>query len=153
MARIIELACKAADIRKRYAKIHTTVFRFSLRRTSLFSVFHRPVDYAGQIRELDALENEAKEIRLAMKELETDDLTKRYRVEIKSTLSRYLHALAMALEQLKGICTSLQKEHRQVEGYLDYSQIRFKRDTVAYDDSVQKYKRWGTRLNKFFTDL
>ncbi len=153
MARVIELACKAADIRKRYTKIHTTIFRFSLRRTSLFSVFHRPVDYASQIHELDAMENELKEIRLVMKELRTDDLTKRYREEIQSTLTRYLRALAMTLGQLKGICTSLQKEHRLVEGYLDYSQFRFKRDTVAYDDSVQEYKRWGIRLNKFFTDL
>ncbi len=152
MARIINLAHEAAGIQSRYLKVHKEIFHVSLRRAILASVLNKTPDYASQVRELFALHARVKEIQAAVADLGPDELTKRLRGEIRSALAKYLSALSTALGRLREICTRLKQEQEGDEEYLDYSRTRFKKDTVAYDDSVQEYQLWGERLNALFAD-
>lgn len=71
-------------------------------------------------------------------------------VEFLATLKRYVAALGEAIDTLSGICGRMCRDSRGLE---PYAEADSRRDRIAYDESIQRYKRLGQRLHYLFERL
>jgi hypothetical protein len=144
---VVNLAHRVSRLHTSYLKLHRAVFGFSWRR--LLSARGRG-DYGRCADELLRLGGELTEVRTMIAGVDSLEPDTTLAEEFVEVLDRYTMALTETVERLHGICRRFQAEGA---GEQAYDEFAARRDRVAYDDSVQTYRRLGERLNDMFRRL
>jgi len=144
MARLYELAHDASTIREQYGRIHESAFALRL------PGFRKRESYADLTQQLAEVGSQLAEIERSVDALSPEELTKRGAKQIHATLLAYTRALAESVAGLAKICLQLDKEQQGLPGYSRYSSADLRGDKIAYDDSIQEYRRHGAALQQLF---
>lgn len=150
MISIVTLAHRASSIHKRYVKIHSQVFSFSISQLKL--TFWRETDpeYCEHEEKLNQLREELATIRSIIdKEDELEPLNTVGR-EFAFALDVYIIALDDAIRCLATICARRFRDGRGEERYDPKQEWA---DRAKYDDAIQQYRRLGKRLEDLFERL
>ena len=153
MARVYELAAEISRVFEQYQAIHDEVFGLSLRRLrgALGAGVHN--NNAARAQKLQQLALELRGVCRAVGELDNANLPSRLKGLVRTALIDYSLALEEAISRLQSICDSLQSESDGSTDGAGYRERGFRSDKIAYDDSVQAYKRLGARLTDLFAKL
>ncbi len=150
MSKTITLAYQVADIFSRYLAIHNEIFKFSVRKSSLIPGTRKKVDYAAYGDKLAKIEKDLMAVRSAIANLRDDD-TKRLGKELRIAMQEYSDALFDTVIQLHAICGRIHVESEKTVAINGHFESLYKVDILAYDDSIQKYRRLGKQLNDLFS--
>jgi len=151
MARIVDLALEASEVRRSYAAVHDQLLGASLRRWASVAVLRKPIDFPGLEKQLVDLETRLADIRTELAGLSARELTKRAKDDLHVELDMYAQALARTIDKLRVICRRMDEAERTGAGQAAYTTEQLNRDKIAYDDAVQAYKRHGIRLNRLLS--
>ena len=152
LSKTITLAYQVADIFSRYLTIHNEIFKFSVRKSLLIPGTRKKVDYAAYRDDLAKIQNDLIATQSAIADLRDDD-TKRLGKEIRIAMQEYTNALYGAVSQLHVICGRIHNESEKTGTVNSHLESRYKVDLLAYDDSIQKYRRLGKQLNDLFSSF
>lgn len=150
MAHLVTLAHRVSDIHARYAKIHSAVFALSLGRTVSRRRRGKTPEHCVYEKRLAALHRDLAQVEAVIRGPERLEPSSTFGVEFAEILSQYAMALSETIERLGRICGRTCRDNTGAERY-DPNEIR--RDRVAYDASLQGYRRLGRRLNRLFRQL
>ena len=150
MVHLVTLAHRVSAINARYRELHKRVLEVS------WSSFV-PTGARGNYSGCCSHERDLATVRLELRELETEIFGVRnfepsttMGVEFLETLRRYVAALGEVIDALSGICDRMCRDSR---GLKPYGEADSRHDRVAYDGSIQRYKRLGHRLHHLFERL
>jgi len=147
MTSLVTLAHRVSSIHKRYAKIHSLVFSFSISQLRYIFWKEKEPDYCKQQSELVQMGQELAEARSVINgEDELEPATTIGR-EFAFALDVYIIALSDTVEWLSVICG---RRCRDRNGLELYSTNQDWADRAEYDNSVQQYKRLGVQLHHLF---
>ncbi len=150
MAHLVTLAHRVSDIHARYAKIHSAVFAFSLGKTVSRRRKGKTPEYCIYEKRLAALRKDLAQVEAVIRGPERLEPSTTFGMEFAAILSKYVTALSESIERLGRICGRTCRDNTGVQHY-DPTEVR--RDRVAYDASLQGYRRLGRRLNQLFRQL
>jgi len=141
-------AYRVAGIHAQYKEIHTLVAGDSLR--SIFFRLFKKIDYAQCVTDLTLIKDELSHCKKEFCTQENLNLSTGISQGVLHDLCIYIQALSETVEQLRVIsshhCDSDKKnKEKQV--------IQYRQNIINYDDSIQKYKRIGIRLNQVFNKM
>lgn len=148
MAHLVTLAHRVSRIHSRYAEIHSAAFAFSLRRVT--ARWGKTANHCDHEQDLSALKAELTEVVGLIDGAEVLEPSTTLGSEFTVALREYTVALSDTLVRLGRICGRLCRNDTAGE---HYGEAEARRDRVAYDDSIQRYRRLGHRLNTLFTRL
>ncbi len=151
MAHIIALAHQVAEIHGRYIEIHNTVFGFSIRQILSLTQTSDDIDYCAHEETLGDLRTQLKSIQTAVVGLNKTDLVKTSGMKFRIVLKDYIVAFLDTIDRLQFICARLCQEDSNER--TQYSTTRLNLDKMAYDESIQRYKKLGRRLNRLLAAL
>ncbi len=151
MAHLITLAHQAAEIHGRYMEIHNAVFGFSIRQIFSLRQATGDVDYCAHEETLDGLRAQLKGVQTVVVSLKNTDLVKTSVMEFRVVLKDYIVALLDTIDRLRFICARLCQEESEEAAH--YSTPHLNLDKMAYDESIQHYKKLGRRLNRLLAAL
>jgi septal ring factor EnvC (AmiA/AmiB activator) len=140
-----------SSIFTRYKEIHDKAFSFSIA---------SPINVSGR-SSLEPLRAYEKELGSLRKELgaiqEQLSVLEKQKARQKTTESEvldvvidYTNALSETINQLQFIFRNLRLENAGDEALLGYRKNEYREDCAAYDDSLQEYRRLGSKLKAAF---
>ena len=146
MFQLIPFAYKVAGIHSQYKEIHTLVAGGSLR--CFFFRLFKKVDYAQCVTDLALIKDELAHCKKEFCTEENLKLNAGISQDVLHDMCHYIQALLEAVEQLRLISS----HHCNFDGKnQDKQLIQYRQNVMNYDDSIQRYKRIGIRLNQVFT--
>jgi len=148
MAHLVTLAHRVSRVHSRYAKIHAAAFAFSLRGRA--ARWGKTASHCRHEQDLSALKAELSEVMALIDGAEVLEPSTTLGREFTVALREYAVALSDALARLGRICARLCRDDTGAERY---GEVEARDDRVAYDDSIQRYRRLGHRLNTLFARL
>lgn len=151
MARIVDLAVEASEVRRSYSAVHEELLGASIQRWAAIVGWGKPIDFPDLEKRLTDLESKLADIRTELAGLPAKELTKRAKDDLRIALDMYAEALARAIEKLRVICRRMDEAEKSGRGRAAYGTEELNLDKVAYDYAVQEYKRHGIRLNRLLS--
>lgn len=148
MAHLVTLAHRVSRVYSRYAEIHSAAFAFSLRRGA--ARWGKTASHCRHEEELSVLKAELSEVLVVIDGAEVLEPSTTLGSEFSLTLREYAVALSDTLDRLSRICGRLCRDDTGAERY---GVVEARDDRVAYDDSIQRYRRFGHRLHILFARL
>ena len=147
MISLVTLAHRVSNIHKRYAKIHSSVFSFSISQLKYIFWKEKEPDYCKHQPELIQMGQELAEARSIINGEEELEPATTIGREFAFALDVYIIALSDTVEWLSKICN---RRCRDRKGLEPYSAKQDWADRAEYDNSVQQYKRLGVQLHRLF---
>ncbi len=153
MAHIIELACEVSRIHARYARIHQTMFGFSMRRAVLKITGQGGIVYVESGQALANFQAELETVQSDLTSLDVSELTRHAGDEVFTSLLHYTTALLTTIQTLMRISHQLSKDETEYRSVAGQEQSQFQADKVIYDHAIQELGHWGAHLNELFKQL
>ncbi len=150
MAHLVTLAHRVSDINIRYRELHSLVLEFSWSRLMPSGAKGKNSDCRSHRQDLASLRSELRELEAVISGPGPFEPGSTIGVEFLATLKRYVAALGKVIDALSGICDRMCRDSRGLESYAEADS---RHDRVAYDESIQRYKRLGQRLHYLFERL
>ena len=147
MISLVTLAHRVSNIHKRYAKIHSSVFSFSISQLKYIFWKEKEPDYCKHQPELIQMGQELAEARSIINGEEELEPATTIGREFAFALDVYIIALSDTIKWLSIICS---RRCRDRGGFEPYSAKQDWADRADYDNSVQQYKRLGMQLYHLF---
>lgn len=151
MARIITLGCKVLDVRRRYAKIHETLFGVSVRRVINLVRGRECSVCQSCITDISALERELRSIQADIEDLPAEEHTAREAESLLTALLGYIETLLQTMMNLQQICRKLVEEGDSYRNSSTATPSRFQHDKIDYDYSLRELETLSTKLNHLFS--
>jgi len=145
---LMSFACKVAGIHSQYKEIHTLVVGEGSLRSFFFHLFKK-VDYAQCVTDLALIKDELTHCKKEFCTEENLKLNARISQDVLHDICQYIQALMETVELLRLISS----HHCNLDGKnQDKQLIQYRQYIMKYDDSIQKYKHIGIRLNQAFAN-
>ncbi len=150
MTHLVTLAHRVSAINARYRELHRLVLEFSWSMLIPTGAREKNPGCCSHEQDLASVRSELLELEAAISGSGPFEPSTTVGVEFLATLKSYVTALGEAIEGLSGICERMCRDTRGLE---PYGEADSRRDRVAYDESIQRYKRLGQRLHYLFERL
>jgi len=142
-----------SSIFARYKEIHDKVFKISILNPVGFEGRSSLEPLRAYEQELVSLRKELGAIQEQLFDLEKKKARKkRTKGDVLDVVTEYTNALSETINQLQYICKNLRLENAGDRSLISYSEKEYKEDCAAYDDSIQEYRRWGSKLKAVFAN-
>lgn len=148
MAYVLTLAHEISRVHGKYRKVHAAIYGLSLSGSLWRSALVNPERLASWENDLGAQRRKLGEIEAEINALGKSDSTKPMGKDLTATLIEYIATLSETINKLQWICRNMRLELAGDEDFRGYRETQFRLDTTDYDDSVQAYRRLGTKLNR-----
>ncbi len=150
MAHLVTLAHGVSAINARYRELHKRVLEFSWSGLMPAGAKGKNPGCCSHEQDLASVRSELQGLEAAISGPGQFEPNTTIGVEFLATLKRYVAALGEAIDALSGICDRMCLDSRGLE---PYPEADCRHDRVAYDESIQRYKRLGQRLHYLFERL
>lgn len=147
---LVTLAHRVSGVHARYAKIHSSSFAFSFGKFVARLGRKDAPEFCRYQSKLADLEQELTQITALMNNGSAMQPSTTLGDEFILVLKEYIAALSETIQCLGRICDALCREKRGVGAY---DENRSRADRVAYDESIQRYRRLGERLSHLYQRL
>ncbi len=147
MAHLVTLAHRASSINARYTELHGLILEFSWSKLKSIGSKTKDSSCCRYEQDLAAVKSQLLELEAAISEAGHFESGTTIGIEFMEILKRYVAALGEAIDLLSRICNRMCRDGRGLEPYGD---VESRRDRIAYDESIQRYKRLGQRLHYLF---
>jgi hypothetical protein len=147
---LVTLAHRVSGIHTRYAKIHSLSVAFSLGRAISRIGRRNTAEFCRHQSQLTALNEELLQIASSLQDGSKLEPSTTLGDEFRLVLGEYIEALSNTVQSLGRICAALCREKQAAVAY-DERQSRA--DRLAYDESIQHYRRLGERLSQLYQRL
>lgn len=152
MAKIITLGLEVAEIHRRYAGIHGTLFGASSFRLVIKALSGKGGEAYGKNHQaLVELLGLLEDLKRRISECGQHDRSVRGAHELQKALLDYCAALAKVIADLAGICHNLQQDESGYRAVDRAVHSRFNQDKVNYDYALSDLENQGGRLNRLFS--
>lgn len=147
---LVTLAHRISGIHARYAKIHSLSVAFSFGRAISRLGNKNGSEFCHHQLQLIALHEELQHIATTLDGREQFEPATTLGDEFRLVMQEYVKALSRTVECLGTICAGLCREN---QGDDIYDEQQSRADRLAYDESIQHYRRIGERLSQLYQRL